>query len=357
MNKLFLEDMTGVTIDKIPVGNWLVKYDDMKGIYYLEKTNSFRLPEKIYGDCPKYSERYLNSYNSWEGNLGVLLSGLKGTGKSLLAKKICIDSNLPVIMIPHPYHGAGFLSFLSKIDQDCIIFLDEFEKIYQREEEQNTLLSILDGTFNSKFLFLLTINEYQRMTQYMLNRPSRIHYFKEYKGMEEDLIQEICEDLLDDKSKIEDTLTVCTYIGEISMDILISLINEINLYPDERPMEVLDYMNLSPSDISYNVKVIRDGKPIRKDVFSYSSPLNSTQINLEWYGESIESMGSDEHDPKYQTWNTISFEPDSDDTQCTMKVKNGKITVEYIEEYDDPEDNVQYIFIYEKRKPLKRNYF
>ena len=114
---------------------------------------------------------------------------MKGTGKSLLAKQICSMAGLPVIMIQHAYGGSGFLSFLSKISQPVIIFLDEFEKVYKENEQQNMLLSILDGTFNSKFLFLLTINEVGRMNHYMMNRPSRIHYHQNYTGMTMEMIR------------------------------------------------------------------------------------------------------------------------------------------------------------------------
>jgi hypothetical protein len=357
MGKIFLENMSGRTIESIPKGNWLVKYDDQRGIFFLEETNTFKLPDIIYGDCQKYVDRYLNSYNEWDGNLGVLLSGLKGTGKSLLAKKICIDSDLPVIMIPHPYTGADFLSFLSKISQDCIIFLDEFEKIYQKEEHQNALLSILDGTFNSKFLFLLTINEQYRMTQYMMNRPSRIHYYKAYGGMEDDIILEICKDLLDDPNKIEDTLTVCTYLGEISMDILISLIKEINLYPEQTPMEVVEYMNLSPSNLTYSVDLMRNGILIKKDMYVYSSPLNTNKICLEWFGENIETMDDKDHDPKAHTWNDITMSV----SLCSIKVKNGTIVVEYSDDkeetWEEHEPICRYVAVYKKRKAFKARYF
>lgn len=369
MNQIFLEDMQGHTIDEIPLGNWLVRYDDQKGIFYLDKANDFSLPSKIYGNSTKLATRYLNSYTSWEGNLGVLLSGMKGTGKSLLAKQICGMAELPVIMIQHAYGGSGFISFLSKISQPVIIFLDEFEKVYQDNEQQNMLLSILDGTFNSKFLFLLTINEIGLMNHYMMNRPSRIHYHEEYKGMSDDMIKEISLDLLDDKEKVDGIITVCTYIGEISMDILISLINEINLYKDESPMEVLEYMNLEPSSTRHSVKIIRDGKVMIDNNYTYHNPLVGESIYLDWYGEDIDTIddvlddsvdvdGDDDmkvkksHNSNDKVWNEFRFSTEN----ATIKIDNGVIRVDYKDECSDG-SFIAWVFIYTRCAESRINYF
>ena len=58
------------------------------------------------------------------------------------------------------------------------------------------------------------------MSQYMINRPGRIHYFKEYGGLDDDTIRDICQDKLDDFSKYEDINKVCNCIGEITIDIV-----------------------------------------------------------------------------------------------------------------------------------------
>ena len=365
MNNIFLDDMEGHTIEEIPLGNWLVLYDKMKDQFYLERTNDFKLPEKIYGECTELATRYLNSYNTWDGNLGVLLEGMKGTGKSLLAKEICVRSKKPVIIIQHAYGGSKFLNFLSKIKQNVVIFLDEFEKVYADYEQQNMLLSILDGTFNSKFLFLLTINnEADRMNDYMMNRPSRIHYHQHYEGMSMDMIREICVDLLDDKENVESALAVCTYIGDISMDIIISLIKEINLYPKESPMEVLKYMNLEPSSSGFSVKIIRDGKILKKDCPTNSNPITNNKIYLEWWGENIDTMendvedGDEAHNPEDKQWNTFdyNFIDDEGKDSTKIKIKNGEIRIDYNEEYTDG-THTKWTFIYGRKKTILHRYF
>lgn len=47
------------------------------------------------------------------------------------------------------------IEFLSGIEGDCILFLDEFEKNFS--ESDSTILQIMDGVYNSKYrkVFLL----------------------------------------------------------------------------------------------------------------------------------------------------------------------------------------------------------
>lgn len=71
---------------------------------------------------------------------------------------ICNKSDLPVIVITEPFTGSKFKEFLSSIKEETIIFLDEFEKVYNTTELQE-YLSILDGVFDGKKLFLFTSND------------------------------------------------------------------------------------------------------------------------------------------------------------------------------------------------------
>ena len=112
------------TITEIPVGNWLVMYNEKLDEFYLKEQLSFTLPNKLYGSCKTLTKKFLNTFNNRNKNLGVLLSGLKGTGKSLLSRNICVESGLPVIILTEPYQGTTFLNFLNKINQECVIFLD-----------------------------------------------------------------------------------------------------------------------------------------------------------------------------------------------------------------------------------------
>jgi len=173
-----------------------------------------------------------------------------------------------------------------------VVFMDEFEKIYASVKDQHgemntsaqdSLLSILDGAFASKFLFVLTINESQKLSNYLLNRPGRIHYKKTYDGLDEDLIVEIIDDKLENKDQKDGVLEVSRYIGNTTMDMIISLIEECNLYQDQKPKELLVDMNLEPESLRYAYKA-RFGE-IQVDAGTiWNTPIRGAEINFEYYG-------------------------------------------------------------------------
>src|SRR5690349_14178251 len=50
--------------------------------------NGFEFPYKIYGKDDGFVNRVIKTYNNTVGNLGLLLNGPKGTGKTVTAKRI-----------------------------------------------------------------------------------------------------------------------------------------------------------------------------------------------------------------------------------------------------------------------------
>jgi len=131
------------TFRKLPKGNLLVMQNEVTKKFYLKKLEDFELPERIYGDLEKCADRYINTFNNSNKNTGVLLSGMKGGGKSLTAEICAVKSDLPTLWITQPFVGDEFLYFLSSIKQECIVLMNEFEKTY-KEEDQEQLLSVLD---------------------------------------------------------------------------------------------------------------------------------------------------------------------------------------------------------------------
>jgi hypothetical protein len=253
-----LTDSNVESFDLLPKGTYLTKFDAPNNCYFLELTEDFTVPNKLYGNSDMLSNRYVKTFTEGSKNMGILLTGLKGTGKSLTAKLTALKSNIPVILITEEFTGEEFKSFLNSIKQEVVVFIDEFEKVYVDNDSQQSLLSLLDGIFEGKKLFIFTSNMKDRINQYMLNRPGRIRYLAEYDSLDETVITEVIEDTLVDKTQTEDLLSVLDVLGIVSMDVLVGLITEMNSY-NEGAKEAIKYLNIRPEDSQYSVIIIIDG--------------------------------------------------------------------------------------------------
>lgn len=248
-NKIYFKNMQVDTIPAVPPGNWLVRFDERDLFFFLERMHDFTIPDQIYGDCDILTDRYLKTFKRYNKNLGVSLSGVKGTGKSLTAKMLAMKSNLPVIIINEPFTGSMFNSFIESIDQECVVFIDEFEKVYSKSDDQSAMLTLLDGAFMSKKLFLFTSNETSRFSNYLMNRPGRIHYFKEYKRIDDNTLQQIIDDTLVDKSHEVELKSIINLIDDANIDMVFSLIREMNDF-NEGPKQAIEHLNISISSES-----------------------------------------------------------------------------------------------------------
>ncbi len=268
--------------EELPTGNYTLKFNPMEG-FYLEEVDSFRMPSRIYGDCLRNADRIVNTFIKRDGNTGVLLTGEKGSGKTLLARQIAIQSGLPVIIINSDFSGDNFNSFLSSITQPCIVFLDEFEKTYTRESQEK-ILTLLDGTYQSKKLFLLTSNDKWRIDSNMRNRPGRIFYLIEFGGLAEEFITEYCRDNLDNQSYLADVIQVSRLFDVFNFDLLTAIVEESNRY-SENPKDLIGLLNAKPEysgEINYSVSVrILDTVVPPRSVSPSTTEINTTTSNLE----------------------------------------------------------------------------
>lgn len=269
-------------LKKIPVGVWLLVQDELTKEFYLEKQADFTLPDKIYGKEEEVAERYLSTFNKSTKNEGILLTGEKGNGKTLMAKVICNKSNLPVILITQPFTGDSFQSFLGALKQQLVVFIDEFEKIYKDDAgQQLDFLSILDGVFESKKLFVFTSNSMQ-INDFLKNRPNRIRYLRRYRGLSRDVVEEIIEDKLENKEHKKELIEIVDLLSNVSMDVLLTLIQEINYY-DEAPIKAVRMMNIQVEHSEFDVLMYIEGKKRVSKV--YYNPLTMKRLYVTYKEE------------------------------------------------------------------------
>lgn len=226
-------------VDSLPVGVYRLYYDQMKDEFSLELwKKKFTFEFKLYGIDMKFVNHVIATYKNQKAksNIGILLNGEKGAGKTVTAKYLCNEFNLPVIICDTNYKNIDL--FISSIDQDCIFFFDEFEKNFQiidRYDEPcagENLLSVMDGLNNSNksHIFILTTNN-KHINTNLLSRPSRVRYIKEYDSiLDKNTVVEYLNDNLEYKEYFDDIINFFSKMETITMAILKCVVDEVNMH-------------------------------------------------------------------------------------------------------------------------------
>lgn len=275
--------------EQLPAGNYVVKQDLFEN-FYIEQIENFDVPTKMYGDTIRNTERIINSFWDREKSTGVMLVGEKGSGKTLLSKNICVElaeQGVPTIVINHAWVGDKFNTLIQSIQQPCVVMFDEFEKVYN-SEEQEELLTLLDGIYSSKKLFMLTSNDKWRVDSHMRNRPGRIFYMVDFKGLDEAFIREYCYDnLAKPELKTIDTIVcIASVFGAFNFDMLKALVEEMNRY-GETPQEAMRILNVKAEfdgGTTYSVEIYKGNRKADRTSPSIwtGAPLSSKEIGINW---------------------------------------------------------------------------
>lgn len=252
--------------ETLPPANYIIKVDPQTEQLYFDAIDSFTLPSRLYGNTERQASRILNTFELRDNSTGVLLSGEKGSGKTLLAKTISAygaERGYPTIIINQPYFGDEFNDLIQGIEQPAVVFFDEFEKVYDRDDQEK-LLTLLDGTFPTKKLFVFTVNDPWRIDSHMRNRPGRIFYMLDFKGLSVEFVREYCEENLNAPEHIEQVCQVAQMFSQFNFDMLSALIEEMNRY-NESAYDALEMLNTKPSgesDHDYDITLLVDGKVV-----------------------------------------------------------------------------------------------
>jgi hypothetical protein len=319
---------------ELPVGNYVVK-QDMFGNFILEQIDSFSPPKKIYGSVLSKANRILSTYLDRAQSTGVMLAGEKGSGKTLLSKHLSIlaaEKEIPTIVINNPWHGDEFNQFMQDVSQPCIVLFDEFEKVYNREH-QEAILTLLDGVFPSKKLFIFTCNDHWRIDTNMRNRPGRIYYMIEFRGLDTSFIEEYCLDNLIDKHYIDTICKITSLFSKFNFDMLKALVEEMNRYR-ESPQDAMSMLNAKPEfseKLDYTMQLLLNGIPVNElnpDTWT-GNPI-SDEIRIGYHLENPNKLVENDED---QYWIDVEFTPsdlinvDSNSGSFVFTDKEKKLTL------------------------------
>lgn len=247
------------TYDQLPPKTYRVDYDPETRIFSLLEAHDFEIPEtKIYGQHLDKVKKVLNSMDKMNRNLGVILSGDKGIGKSLFSKCLGLKARkkgIPVILV-NEYH-EGIANFLEEIEQTVMILFDEYDKTFDEKKHncQAEMLSLFDGVSAGKKLFVITCNEIQSLSQYLINRPGRFHYHFRFLYPTADEIRDYMEDKLDKQyyDEIENVIAFSVRMN-LNYDCLRSIAFELN--NGLKFQEAINDLNIIRISQYKNIKII-----------------------------------------------------------------------------------------------------
>lgn len=224
----------------------------MSGWFLTKTANCFTFNYKIYDMQRDFLNYVKKTYKNTTGNFGILLNGTRGTGKSVTAKLLANEMNLPVILVRNMGDSNDdMISYISSFNFDCILFLDEFEK--QFGEQDSSMLQIMDGVYTSEYrkIFLLTTNSLN-INENLLDRPSRIRYVKHFGNLEKNIVDEYLEDNLVNKTGKEELMDYIDTLTISTIDILKSIVEEVNIHGVEKFLESKSIFNVSTAMYNYN---------------------------------------------------------------------------------------------------------
>lgn len=330
--EIYHDDM--ITYNELPARAYIVRFAKMTG-FYLEEYPDIQVNEdKIYGERMKKVQKVFRSYGIFDRNLGVILSGYKGIGKSMFARMLsaeAVKNGIPVIVVDQ--YIPGIASYLEAIDQSVMVLFDEFDKTFGdiksaegEVEPQAALLGLFDGIAPGKKLFVITCNDIRKLNEFIVNRPGRFHYHFRFDYPSADEIRTYLRDKLEPAhyKEIEPIIAFSRKV-DLNYDCLRAVTFEINNGESFRSaIEDLNIVNLSQE--RYNLAIhFKNSAPMYINDYNMD-PFENREIRVcfseDGFNE-ILTVGFQITDSEYNIQNN-----------CAV-IAADKLKITYDEDYDE----------------------
>ncbi|MCY1289251.1 hypothetical protein D9M68_18440 [compost metagenome] len=165
-----------------------------QGIVLIKDRKNFKLPALRFGKHKNHVKQITATYDRDGNNNGVMAIGEKGSGKSMLAEEIgnwLINQDVPVILVDS-YMSAQKLSLVIRAVGPCMVYFDEFGKVYDDDDKRGALLPLFSDTSFTGVMFIATGNDSEEFSNYLYNRPQRFRYCISYEpGIRDDVLEDI----------------------------------------------------------------------------------------------------------------------------------------------------------------------
>lgn len=271
----------------LPKGTYGISFDPMTG-YSLYTLPDLEAPNyRVYGRRDETIAKVLNTYGHLNRSLGVLFEGDKGIGKSSTTVELARQArdlfDLPVFMVNNDTPGLS--DYLAKFGE-CVIVFDEFEKNFPRNSEGNAqeqFLTLFDGTDSAKRLYIVTVNDTNKLSPFFLNRPGRFHYLISFDYPD---IEAVTEYLTNEAPQATaqqlNEAVAFAYRARLNYDHLRAIALELTVAgPNARVEELVADLNLRDTeDITYEVKAH----------LACGTVLTSSDDELEMFSDGVESL-------------------------------------------------------------------
>lgn len=324
----------------LPAKTYGISFNPMSGFSLYEKEDLKCKEEKTYGNHREKARKIVNTFRKINRNLGVLISGDKGIGKTMTVQilaEMLSEKNIPTIIVDENY--SGLHSFIESISQPCMFVFDEFEKKFPETRSdsngcsQEDLLSLFDGLTGEKHLYAVTVNNVGRLNSYFMNRPGRFHYHIRYDYPNREEIKEYFLHHNPDISNAEvDEIVAIGSRTKLNFDMLRAISLELSLGYSVK--EAFEDLNINITDEQSKKVVITTTK--RTFIEAANTVLFGVkqQIEFEPYGRySSETLYGD-----------IFFEPGAlTMNNSGLSLDISKITKCDVYILDEKDDNDDYI--------------
>lgn len=234
--------------ETIPSAVYMCKYNDRKWcIESMKFSDNFKLPNIIESEEDViFKSLVIDDFKKCDKNLGILLTGIKGTGKTIIAERICNELKIPVFVLTELLPKNLLEEFFKSLNQKCIVFIDEYDKEYGSSD---TLLSIMDGALSPEHpvLFLLTSNELE-INKNMLNRPNRIKYIRNYIQLELDFSINLVREKVNNLSRAEIAVQLIEKFDTLTFDVLLNFIDTINNHEHIAVVDIFKFLNITKKE-------------------------------------------------------------------------------------------------------------